>query len=146
VPPAWLSPLTHPLIAFLVVPLSALWARMRGWAPRIAGEQVLALLALLLLARGVLDPWNTIYYELPFLLALVAWEALCVPGRLPVVSLAATALLWATFEWAPRVLSPDLQCVFFLAWSLPLGVWLARETFAPGARVRPQIASHTAYA
>jgi hypothetical protein len=146
VPPEWLSPLTHPLIAFLVVPLSALWARVRGWAPRIEGEQVLALLALLLLARGVLDPWNTIYYELPFLLALVAWEALCVPGRLPIVALAATTLTWATFEWMADVLSPDLQCVFFLAWSLPLWAWLARETFAPGARVRGRVASRTAYA
>ncbi len=146
VPPAWLSPLTHPLIAVLVVPLSALWARLRGWAPRVEGQQVLALLALLLLARGVLDPWNTIYYELPFLLALVAWEALCVPGRLPIVALAATTLVWATFEWMPDVLSPDLQCVFFLAWSLPLWAWLARETFAPGTRARRRVASRTAYA
>lgn len=146
VPPEWLSPLTHPLIAFLVVPLSALWARVRGWAPRIEGEQLLLLLALLLLARGVLDPWNTIYYELPFLLALLAWEALCVPERLPVVSLSASVLVWTTFQWAPKVLSPDLQCAFFLAWALPLGAWLAREAFAPGARVRARVSSGTAYA
>lgn len=56
VPPQWLAPLTHPLIAFLVVPLSLLWARVRGAAPRLRGEQLLLLLALLALLRCVLDP------------------------------------------------------------------------------------------
>ena len=104
--PEWLSPLTHPLIAMLVVPLSALWARTRGWAPRIDGEQVLLLLALLLLLRCVLDPWNTSYYELPFLLSLVAWEALCRPERPPVLALAASLIVWVTFQEAPRMAEP----------------------------------------
>lgn len=130
VPPEWLSPLTHPLIALLVVPASLLWARLRGAA---AGEQVLVLLALLLLVRCMLDPWNTIYYALPFLLALLAWEALQRPARPPVLAVVATVLVWVTFQRAPQWLSPDMQCAFFLAWSLPLAAWLAREAFAPGA-------------
>ena len=149
VPPAWLSPISHPLIAFLVIPLSLLWARVRGAAPRAGGEQLLALLALLLLLRCVLDPWNTIYYELPFLLALLAWEALQRPDRPPVVTLAATVLTWITFQEMPTWLSADLQCAFFLAWSLPLCAWLAREVFAPGVRLRvrrPQAEQDAAYA
>jgi hypothetical protein len=127
--PEWLMPLTHPLIAFLVVPLSLLWARVRGAAPRIGGEQLLALLALSLLLRCILDPWNVVYYELPFLLALLAWETLRRPERPPVLALAATATIWATFQWAPDVLSPDAQCAVFLAWSLPLAGWLAATCF-----------------
>jgi hypothetical protein len=149
VPPQWLSPLTHPLIAVLVVPLSLLWARVRGGAPRIGGEQVLLLLALLLLLRCVLDPWNVVYYELPFLLALLAWEALCRPERPPVLALAATVVVWMTFEQArtqPQLLSPDMRNVVFLAWTLPLVAWLAREAFAPGARLRARHAARTAYA
>lgn len=135
VPPGWLSPLTHPLIAALGVALSALWARVRGAAPRVGGEQVLALLALLALLRCVLDPWNVVYYELPFVLALLAWEALCRPERPPVAALAATALVWATFERAPDWLSPDLQSALYLAWALPLAAWLAHAAFAaPRAR------------
>lgn len=145
-PPAWLSPLAHPLIAFLVVPLSALWARRRGWAPWVDGEQVLALLALLLLARCVLDPWNNVYYAVPFLLALLAWEALCETERPPVLALAATALVWVTFERVPAMVGPDAQCVLYLAWSLPLGAWLAREAFAPARRVRAARATRGAYA
>ncbi len=124
VAPEWLLPLTHPFIALLVVPLSLVWARVRGAAPRVGGEQLLALLALLLLLRCILDPWNNVYYELPFLLALLAWEALCRPERPPVLAVAATVAVWATFQWAPRTLSPDLQMAFFLAWAVPGSVWL----------------------
>ncbi|MEA2181532.1 MAG: hypothetical protein QOF69_717 [Solirubrobacteraceae bacterium] len=133
--PGWMSGLTHPLIALLVVPLSLLWLRLRGAAPRVAGEQLLALLALLLLLRCVLDPWNVVYYELPLLLALLSWEALCRPDRPPILTLATTAIVWVTFERAPAWLSPDMQCALFLAWSLPLVAWLAREALWPGDSV-----------
>jgi hypothetical protein len=113
--PAWLSPIPHPLIAGLVVPASLLYLRRRaGRAP----EDVLALLAALMLARCLLDPWNIGYYHLPFLLALLSWEALRF-GRAPVWSLAASLAVWATFEKAPGLLSPDAQCVLYLAWALP---------------------------
>ncbi len=128
--PEWLLPLTHPFIAFLVVPLSLAWARVRGAAPRVGGEQGLALLALLLLLRCVLDPWNVIYYELPFVLALLSWETLCRPERPPVLAISASLMTWATFQWAPHWLSPDMQCAFFLAWALPAVGWLAHACFA----------------
>ncbi len=133
VAPQWLSPLTHPLIAFLVVPLSLAWARAQR-ALRGGREHVLALLALLFLLRCALDPWNAVYYELPFLLALLAWEALCRPERPPVAALAATVLTWITFQTAPGSLSPDMQSLFFVAWALPFAVWLARIAFWPAAR------------
>ena len=132
VPPEWLSPLTHPLIAFLVVPLSIAWARVhRGARP--AGEQLLLLLALLFLLRCILDPWNVVYYELPFLLALLSWEALCRPERLPIAALTATVLTWVTFESAPDWLSPDMQSIFFMAWALPFAACMARTAFAPAS-------------
>ena len=142
VAPEWLSPLTHPLIAFLVVPLSLGWARVHraAAAARAGDEHVLLLLALLLLLRCVLDPWNVVYYELPFLLALLAWEALCRPERLPVGALAASTVVWVTFERTPGWLSPDMQTVLFLAWSLALVAWMARTAFmttAPRGERRP---------
>jgi hypothetical protein len=140
--PEWMSGISHPLIALLVVPFSLLWLRLRGAAPRGAGEQLLALLALLLLLRCALDPWNTVYYELPLVLALLSWEALCRPDRPPILALASTAIVWMTFERAPEWLSPDMQCAFFLTWSLPLVVWLAREALWPGERA--QVRGHVA--
>ncbi len=133
VPPQWLSPLTHPLIAFLVVPVSLLWARLRGAAPRLRGEQLLLLLALLFGLRCVLDPWNSVYYALPCILALLAWETLCRTDRPPILALALSALTWVTFEMAPDWMSPDMQSIFYLAWSLPLLAWLVREAFVASA-------------
>ncbi len=141
VPPQWLSPLTHPLIASLVVPLSLAWARVRR-ATQPGAEQLLLLLALLFLLRCALDPWNVVYYELPFVLALLAWEALCRPERLPIGALVATVLSWVTFESAPNWLSPDMQSVLFVAWALPFAAWMARTAFgSPVARVERRNAS-----
>lgn len=127
-PPAWLSPLTHPGIALLVIPLSALWwARHRRRV--VEPEQLLGLLALLFLLRCVLDPWNNVYYALPFLLALLSWEALTRTQRPPVLALACTALVWTTFEEAPAWVGPDVQSAVYLIWALPLCAWLAREVF-----------------
>ena len=137
-PPEWLTPLTHPLIVALVVPLTLAWAWVHRTVPRLGGEQVLLLLALLLLLRCMLDPWNAVYYALPCLLALLAWEALCCSERPPVLALAASGLVWVTFEIAPDMLAPDGQCLVFLAWSLPLAAWLARESLAPARRVAPR--------
>ncbi len=152
VPPDWLSPLTHPLIAFLVVPLSLAWARVHRAAPRFGGEQILLLLALLFLLRCVLDPWNVVYYELPFLLALLTWEALCRPERPPVLALTATAVAWVTLHRAQAWLSPDMQSLAFLACSLPLAAWMARTAFSrprsaaePAAPAIPAAAADAAY-
>lgn len=132
--PAWLSGLTHPFIAMLVVPLSLLWARRRRQA---RAEDVLLLLALLFLLRCLLDPWNNPYYGLPMVLALLAWEALCRPHRPPYLALAVTAATWVTFQELPRVLHPDVQSLSYLVWAIPLAGWMAREAFRPARAARP---------
>ena len=73
------------------MPLGLLFWRRRRLLRR---EDALGLLALLLLLRCVLDPWNNDYYHAPFLLALLAWEALARDGwpRLTVLAGAALAL------------------------------------------------------
>jgi hypothetical protein len=132
--PAWLSPLTHPLIGALVVPLSLAWRRRRG-AERPGGEQLLGLLALALLLRCILDPWNTVSYELPFLLALLSWEALCRDWQPPVLTLAASIATWLTFETL-KAQDPNLLCALYLAWALPLAGWLAHTCFVAPVRTR----------
>jgi hypothetical protein len=113
--PTWIAPVTHPLIALLVVPATWLWHRRR---PGVASPDVLLLLALLFLARCVLDVANNAYYHLPFLLALLAWEALQ-RERPPVLSLAAVSLVWITVVELPARISPDLQAAAYLGWTLP---------------------------
>jgi hypothetical protein len=124
--PAWVSELAHPLIVLLAIPLSVLWLRMRSSNP----WDAFGLLALLLLARCVLDPWDNVYYALPFLLALTVWEGLA-RRRPPLLALLATMLVPLTFEVVPSYVSLDVQSVFFLAWSLPLAGLLASALYAP---------------
>ena len=47
--------------------------RFRG--ARLSLQRALLALALILLARCLLDTWDALYYPLPFLLALLAWES-----------------------------------------------------------------------
>jgi hypothetical protein len=124
--PGWIAPISHPLIAALVVPATALWCRRHG--TKAVSPDVLLLLALLFLARCVLDVANNGYYHLPFLIALVAWEALR-RKRPPVLTLAASALVWLTVVKAEHQISTDAQCAIYLAWALPALAALAYATY-----------------
>jgi Glycosyltransferase family 87 len=124
VTPDWLAPIAKPLIVALAVPLSALWLRRRR-----ARADALLLLALLMLGRCVLDPWNMVYYHLPLVIALLAWEV--VSGRrIPTLALATSAAVWLTFNTydAPTGYGPWLV---YLAWTLPLAAYLAHQLYRP---------------
>jgi hypothetical protein len=134
--PSWPAAISHPLIVALGLPLTlGVWARWRG-ADRQARTSVsrladaLLLLALLLLLRCMLDTWDIVYYPLPFVLALGAWETLG-PQRVPVLALASAVAVWAGWRWLPSFASADFQATFFLAWSLPLAGGLALALYAP---------------
>ncbi len=133
--PAWTMVLDHPLIlaagAVLLVALSPR-ARRRALPERDA----LLALALVMLARCVLDTWDTAYYLLPFLLALLAWEVLSPSDGTPLLAFAATVLAWASFQWLPQHAAPDVQAAFFLAWTLPLAAWLSLQLFSHRVRKR----------
>jgi Glycosyltransferase family 87 len=138
VPPAWLSGIAHPLLVAVPVAASlALVPRVR----RQAWHQGLLLLAFAFLLRCVLDPWNTSYYHVPFLIALVAWE-LHEFRRPPVLAMGATLLTWITLVTLPRVAHPDVQSLAYLAWSVPLVALLAARLVRPerdaGGRAWPQ--------
>ena len=127
-PPVWIRSFTHPLILAVSVPLSLLWWRLRNaTTPR---ENVFLLLALILLLRCVLDPFNNVYYSLPFLMALLTWETLAL-RRAPALTLAFTAVLWVIFQKLPGSVSPDVQSLAYMGWALPVGFGLAARLYAP---------------
>lgn len=138
--------LSHGGIVLLALPLSAIFAvRLRHG--RVGRADALALLALLLFLRGLLDPWNSIYYVLPAILVLVSWEALSRPG-LPVGAMALGSLTWLTFVAAPDHLGPDGLAALYLAWALPAAVLLGRAAFfgapEPRAAAQPAISATAA--
>ena len=130
--PGWVSPIAHPLIVLVAVPLSLLAWRRRS--------DPLLLLALLFVLRCVLDPWNTAYYALPAIIALVAWEATRTL-KPPVFALVLTLATWGTWEWLVPAASADVQALVYLGWSLPFAALLAWRLYAPAlpaiAALRP---------
>jgi hypothetical protein len=124
--PGWTETISHPLVVIAGLAVSfGLWLRQRG--ARAGVRTALLALALAMLLRCLLDTWDTEYYLLPFVFALLAWE-LCAPVvRPPVLALSSSALAWLSFQWLPEHVSPDLQAALFLAWSLPLAAVLAHR-------------------
>jgi hypothetical protein len=99
----------------------AAWRRGRR-----TGDDALALLALALLLRCILDPNDNEYYHVPVLVSLLAWESRCRPG-LPLLSPLAAVALWASFE-QPLLAHAAADNAFYLGWAAviagSLAVWL----------------------
>src|SRR5579884_2246821 len=125
--PAWVGSLAHPLIVVIWLPLSLLHWRTVGRRSDRAPLDALLLLALLLLLRCVLDPWDISYYSLPFLIALLSWESLA-RQHAPVAALAATITAWLLYVEILRLapgLSTDQQSLIFLVASMAAGAAMA---------------------
>ena len=133
--PAWLSGITHPLIAAMAAPLSALYVLRRRGRARGRTSDPLLLLALLMLLRCLLDPWDFVYYPLPFLLALLAWEVENF-DRPPVASMTATAVAWLLmYETAMPILGipQDVQSAMFLVAAVSAALIIGVTLYAPAA-------------
>jgi hypothetical protein len=129
----WAGAVSHPLVLLAGLTIAAsLWPRARRRA--LSEQDALLALALASLLRCLLDTWDTSYYTLPFLLALLAWEVSGQPRRPPVLALACTVLAWISFQWLPEHATADLQSAAFLAWSVPLAAWLGWRLFGVGHR------------
>lgn len=120
-PPDWLGDRAHLIIVALGVPLS--WLALRR---RTSPGDAMLLLALLMLVRCWLDPWDIIYYMAPFVVSLLAWET-AVNRRLPVYAIVATVATWLTFWYLPDHTNSDAQALAFLIPStLALALMAAR--------------------
>jgi Glycosyltransferase family 87 len=138
--PGWTAAISHPLVVAVGVALSVwLWLRER-LKGRIGAGQALLALAVVMLMRCLLDTWDTEYYLLPFVIAVLAWEVRASDPRPPVIALASSALAWLSFQWLPEHFSPDVQAAFFLTWSVPLAAALVQRLFFAGSLTRPRAA------
>ncbi|MCK9248656.1 MAG: hypothetical protein M0P31_06730 [Solirubrobacteraceae bacterium] len=134
--PAWAARVSHPLIVLFAgaVALAFAWLRRRD-AIAVRRQDLLLLLAAACWWRCLLDTWNVHYYALGAIVALAAWEAH--RRRFPVAALLVTLAAWVTFEIFPgSMITPDGQTALYLAWGVPLGLWLVARALWPAALVR----------
>lgn len=137
---AWTATISHPLILLVGAALGlALLLRSHrrerlGGGPLPATQALLAL-ALVLLLRCMLDTWDTVYYPLPFIFALLAWEVRARPARPPLLALSCCILVWASFLGLKGYVSPDAEAAFFLAWTVPLVAWMCSTLLRRADRV-----------
>jgi Glycosyltransferase family 87 len=111
-PPTWLQGRAHLLIVWIGLPLTLIAVRRK--VPR---ENAVLLLAMLLLLRCMLDPWDLVYYPLPFVIALATWES-TVKHRAPIAAVLASIAGWAIFEYLPNHLGLNEQALAFIIPSL----------------------------
>jgi hypothetical protein len=130
-PPSWIGTVSRPLIVLAPVLLAVLLVGLRRRSGRtLQPADGLNLLALALLLRCLLDPWNIAYYEVPFTLALLVWE-LHTRSRIPWLTLAVVAASELTLVRASDVLTPDGQALAYLAWAVPCALLLGLQLLAP---------------
>ncbi len=131
-PPGWIVGLAHPLILGLSIPLTLAYVLRLRRHPSAASDALL-LLAFLFLMRCMLDPWAISYYTIPFLMALVAWEALRY-RRFPVLALAASFLAWFLYLKIPDPtlhFTADRTALLFALVSISGAAAMACALYAP---------------
>lgn len=75
-PHAWIVHEAHVAIVVICTFAAGLWWLIRGRHQSNRREDdVLLLLVMVMLLRSSLDPWNNVYYHVPFIFALMAYEA-----------------------------------------------------------------------
>ena len=109
---------------------AAFWRRRRGAST----QDVLSLLALVLLVRCLLDPLTISYFHAPFFIALAASECLRRRG-IPVLTLVTAAAMWVLSHWVAPAGSNALN-EYYMLWALPTAGVLAFRCFVPGASLR----------
>lgn len=124
----------HYGIVLIAVPCALVWwlVRRDRVDPSSRHREALLLLALVLLLRAALDPWNNIYYHVPFLFALMAFEV----GRRARLTTLATTLLLPLILVQDHFLkvSMNVEAGYYAAIVIPALVALATSLLGPVKR------------
>ena len=137
--PSFARNFAHSLVVLLSFGLPVLLAlRRRAWG--LTGADAMALLAFLMLLRCALDPVDNIYYHLPFLLALIGWDALSAKG-LPVRAITGAGLFLLLWHWSHHLENVAVFSFVYIATTVAACLLIAFSLFKPRwwTRVRSQL-------
>jgi hypothetical protein len=129
---SWIVREAHVLIVVVGAACAGAWwlARGRVRAHSADPSDAMLLLALVLFLRAALDPWDNLYYQTPFLFAVMAYEA----RRMPWLTIAFSIVLLLVVP--PQILggTRDLAAARYAAVAVPTIVVLALRVYLkPGA-------------
>lgn len=145
-PHAWVAQNARAGIVLVAILASLLywWVRRgRDDAPAKALPDALLLLAFVFLARAALDPWNNLYYHLPFLFALIAYEASS--GRMPALTILYTVLLLFTVPIGGVThMSGDVRAASYAIVVVPTFAWMAAKIYLPPATWKRSLSQRSA--
>jgi hypothetical protein len=126
-----IAALSHPLVLLFGIGLPLLLWRLKRQA---SAQDALLVLALVFLLRCLLDPLSASYHHVPFFVTIAAYEALRRRG-LPIISACSALTLWVLARWiAPSGDAVTMNRVY-LAWALPVALYMVVKTFRSGARL-----------
>ena len=113
------------------------WAQKRYSQP-VSARQALLALALVLFLRAALDPWDNLYYQVPFMLAIMTYE----DRGFPRLTWLFTILLpfVATQNGAFHGLGGNAQAAIYAAFAVPTIAWLAWRSVSPRATPAAEVA------
>jgi hypothetical protein len=129
-PHGWVIHHAREIIIGAAVVCATFWSASHviGREEQHRAEPVLLLLALVLLLRAALDPWNNLYYHLPFIFAVMAYEVRL--GRMPLLALGYSLLLFVVVPVHGILhVSPDGQAAIYAAAVLPTVAWIAAKVY-----------------
>lgn len=151
-PPRFLVDHAREIAVLLVIPLSLPLAlgRLAGLRPSArhrhlarvspiavgdgaALNAALALLALLFLLRCMLDPSDHVYYQIPFVLALLTWESRVSRG--PLRAMLAAGLLWLVFHTVSGIAGLSVQYIAYGLVVVPFAILLMGPATAGALRL-----------
>jgi len=134
---SWIAREARPAIILASLLLTLLWCGLRrrpGWPTRSGATDALLLLSLVLLLRAALDPWNNVWYHLPFLFALLALETRS--GRAPLAMVGCMMALLVVVPLGGVPMSTNLRAVAYAAIVLPMIAGIAIKLYLPSGRLR----------
>ncbi len=144
---SWIVRESRWVLLAVTVCCALLWLakRVRSQPATDAVAEAMLMLALVLLLRCALDPWDNLYYSAPFLLALLTYETR--RGRVPWLTLLYSFLLIPVV--VPHLLgslSANQRAGAYAAVVLPMIYWLASKLFvAPAEWSRLRSSSRSAW-
>jgi hypothetical protein len=127
--PRWISAAAHPLVTLVAVGAAVLYWRRR---PGRGAQDALGLLALIFLARCLLDPLTYGYHHAPFLVALLAFGGLRARG-IPWAGILVSGAAWAMVKWVAPHGDLNLLNRVYVLWALPAAGWLVLALYFPRA-------------